>query len=99
MTTTTSDAELLGVVLTPRQIWELLDLVNDIGHETVIRDVAGQNQGPCTALGLNLFGDLLEQIAAASDQGNRRTSPSQPFSNSASQALAGARDNGDVTLQ
>ena len=29
MTTTTSETELLGVVLTPRQIWELLDLVND----------------------------------------------------------------------
>ena len=29
MTTTANETDLLGVVLTPRQIWELLDLVND----------------------------------------------------------------------
>lgn len=49
MTTTTSDAELLGVVLTPRQIWELLDLVNDTpgdADEEVLDAVASKLRSP-----------------------------------------------------
>jgi hypothetical protein len=47
--TTTTDAELLGVVLTPRQIWELLDLVNDTpgdADEDVLDAVAAKLQSP-----------------------------------------------------
>ncbi len=47
--TTTADAELLGVVLTPRQIWELLDLVNDTpgdADEDVLDAVAAKLRSP-----------------------------------------------------
>ena len=47
--TTTTDAELLGVVLTPRQIWELLDLVNDTpgdADEEVLDAVASKLRSP-----------------------------------------------------
>ena len=47
--TTTTDAELLGVVLTPRQIWELLDLVNDSpgdADEDVLDAVAAKLGSP-----------------------------------------------------
>jgi hypothetical protein len=47
--TTTTDAELLGVVLTPRQIWELLDLVNDApgdADEEVLDAVAAKLRSP-----------------------------------------------------
>lgn len=47
--TTTTDAELLGVVLTPRQIWELLDLVNDTpgdADEEVLDAVANKLRSP-----------------------------------------------------
>jgi hypothetical protein len=47
--TTTTDAELLGVVLTPRQIWELLDLVNDTpgdADEEVLDAVAAKLRSP-----------------------------------------------------
>ena len=47
--TTTTEAELLGVVLTPRQIWELLDLVNDTpgdADEEVLDAVASKLRSP-----------------------------------------------------
>lgn len=47
--TTTSDDELLGVVLTPRQIWELLDLLNDSpgdADEEVLDAVANKLRSP-----------------------------------------------------
>jgi hypothetical protein len=49
MTTTAPETELLGVVLTPRQIWELLDLVNDAegdADEDVLDAVAGKLRAP-----------------------------------------------------
>lgn len=47
--TTTTDDELLGVVLTPRQIWELLDLLNDEpgdADEDVLDAVANKLRSP-----------------------------------------------------
>lgn len=49
MTTTANETDLLGVVLTPRQIWELLDLVNDAegdADEDVLDAVAAKLQSP-----------------------------------------------------
>lgn len=49
--TTTTDDELLGVVLTPRQIWELLDLLNDEpgdADEDVLDAVANKLRSPRT---------------------------------------------------
>ena len=49
MTTTAPETDLLGVVLTPRQIWELLDLVNDAegdADEDVLDAVAGKLRAP-----------------------------------------------------
>lgn len=49
MTTTTDEEELLGVVLTPRQIWELLDLLNDApgdADEDVLDAVANKLRSP-----------------------------------------------------
>ena len=49
MTTTTEEEELLGVVLTPRQIWELLDLLNDApgdADEDVLDAVANKLRSP-----------------------------------------------------
>ena len=49
MTTTTEEEELLGVVLTPRQIWELLDLLNDApgdaDEDHAPRREAGEERG------------------------------------------------------
>jgi hypothetical protein len=47
--TTTAEDELLGVVLTPRQIWELLDLLNDApgdADEDVLDAVANKLRAP-----------------------------------------------------
>jgi hypothetical protein len=47
--TTTAEDELLGVVLTPRQIWELLDLLNDApgdADEDVLDAVANKLRSP-----------------------------------------------------
>jgi len=47
--TTATDEELLGVVLTPRQIWELLDLLNDApgdADEDVLDAVANKLRSP-----------------------------------------------------
>ena len=45
----TTEEELLGVVLTPRQIWELLDLLNDApgdADEDVLDAVANKLRSP-----------------------------------------------------